>query len=79
MRNNEYAIRLVAVQCIETAFEISLTNPQNDVIYGPSVDLLTLVSNTAATVTVAPTHSAAFPSWIHTSEEPVMLNLCAFD
>ncbi|CAF1604031.1 unnamed protein product [Rotaria magnacalcarata] len=37
----------VAAQCLETAFNISIANPQNDSIYGPPVDLLSVVSSTA--------------------------------
>ncbi|UJR21802.1 hypothetical protein I4U23_024880 [Adineta vaga] len=35
----------VAVQCIETAFEVSLANPPNDLNRSEPIDLLSLVSN----------------------------------
>jgi len=36
---------LVAVQCLETSFDVSLVNPPNDLIHGSPIDLLSLVSN----------------------------------
>jgi small glutamine-rich tetratricopeptide repeat-containing protein alpha len=35
----------VAVQCLETSFDVSLANPSNDLTYGPPIDLLSIVSN----------------------------------
>ncbi|CAF1325635.1 unnamed protein product [Adineta steineri] len=35
----------VAVQCLETAFDVSLASPQNDLTRSPTIDLLSLVSN----------------------------------
>ncbi|CAF0994527.1 unnamed protein product [Rotaria sordida] len=39
----------VAVQCLEASFNVSLANSQNDLIYGPHIDLLSLVSNKSST------------------------------
>ena len=36
---------LVAVQCLETSFNVSLANPPSDLTHGSPVDLLSLVTN----------------------------------
>lgn len=35
----------VAVQCLETAFDVSLATPSNDITSAPSVDLLSVITN----------------------------------
>ncbi|CAF0790432.1 unnamed protein product [Didymodactylos carnosus] len=44
----------VAAQCLETAYDVTLNNPEGDRVYGPSLDLLSLMS--------APTSSTFFTS-----------------
>ncbi|CAF2421389.1 unnamed protein product [Rotaria sp. Silwood2] len=61
----------VAVQCLETAYDLSLANIQNESTYGPAIDLLSLVSDTP-TITTTTTHAATFSSWISGSEQPSM-------
>jgi hypothetical protein len=36
---------LVAIQCLETSFNVSLANPHNDLVRSAPLDLLSLVSN----------------------------------
>ncbi len=62
------SIYLVAVQCLETAYEVSLANTHNDGTYGPPINLLSLVSDTSTTTT---THSTNFSSWFGAVEQPV--------
>ncbi|CAF0734779.1 unnamed protein product [Rotaria sordida] len=62
----------VAVQCLETAYDVSLANTQNNSTYGPPVDLLSLVSETPTTTTTTTTHTATFPSWLSANEQPSM-------
>ncbi|CAF1087547.1 unnamed protein product [Adineta steineri] len=59
----------VAVQCLETAYEVSLTNAQNESMYGPPIDLVSLVSDIAAATS---SHQATFTSWLSANEQPSM-------
>jgi hypothetical protein len=43
--NKIFISTVVAVQCLETSFDVSLANPSNDLTYGPPIDLLSIVSN----------------------------------
>ncbi|CAF4785765.1 unnamed protein product [Rotaria sp. Silwood1] len=62
----------VAVQCLETAYDVSLANTQNESTYGPAIDLLSLVSEISTITTTTTTHPATFPSWIGGNEQPPM-------
>lgn len=53
------------MQCLETAYEISLSNPQHTVADEPVLDLLTFVSDPTTTSTTT------FSSWFDVSEQPV--------
>jgi hypothetical protein len=53
-------LSLVAVQCLETSFNVSLANPPN----GPAADLLSLVANTPTT---------NLPSWLNATNQSVMI------
>ena len=41
---------LVAVQCLETSFNVSLANPPSDLTHGSPIDLLSLVTNKSVIV-----------------------------
>ena len=56
------------MQCLETAYEVSLLNPQHTPADEPVIDLLTLVANPATTST---TTTTTFSSWFDASEQPV--------
>lgn len=45
-KHNPYrSFFLVAVQCLETSFNVSLANPPSDLTHGSPIDLLSLVTN----------------------------------
>ena len=60
---------LVAVQCLETAYDVSLANTQNESVYGPVIELLPLVTEISIATEAA--QSISFTSWPHTSEQLV--------
>jgi len=51
----------VAVQCLETVYGVSLNNAENKATYGPTIDLLGVVTDI--------TSSPAFASWMDASQE----------
>jgi len=53
----------VAVQCLETVYGVSLNNAENKATYGPTIDLLGVVTDI--------TSSPAFASWMDASQETV--------
>lgn len=53
------------MQCLETAYEISLSNPPQTLADEPAIDLLSLVS----TSTMA--NTTTLSSWSHTTAQPV--------
>ncbi|CAF1017226.1 unnamed protein product [Rotaria magnacalcarata] len=57
----------VAVQCLETAYDVSLANTQNESVYGPVIELLPLVTEISIATEAA--QSISFTSWPHTSEQ----------
>ena len=60
-------ISLVAMQCLETAYEVSLSNPQQSPPDGPVIDLLTLVSD----ATTINTTTTTFSSWFDANDQLV--------
>ena len=69
--SNNY-IYLVAVQCIETAYEVSLANIQNDSTCEFPVDLLSLISESSSTRMTA-AHATNFSTWLDANERPVTI------
>lgn len=65
----------VAAQCLETAFEVSLANTNNDTVFGPPLDLLAIASefdgSDLATATFEET--TTFSSWLGEAEPQVNL------
>lgn len=69
----------MAVQCLETAFEVSIANTQNEATFGPSVDLLQVVNQTNTNTTggaSATGHGTGIPSWYGGHEQPVKKFSC---
>ena len=58
---------LVAAQCLETAYGISLTNAQDQSKYDSTVDLVTLLSENLSTTP----RTIDFTSWLGVAEHPV--------
>ncbi|CAF1180485.1 unnamed protein product [Didymodactylos carnosus] len=48
----------VAAQCLETAYDVMLNNQEGDRIYGPPVDLLSLVTSTTSSIVNTPSWSS---------------------
>ncbi|UJR27779.1 hypothetical protein I4U23_009051 [Adineta vaga] len=61
----------VAVQCLETAYEVSLSNAQNQSTFGPGIDLLSLVSDVSSTMT----QTMNFTSWLGAATEQPSINI----
>ena len=66
----------MAAQCLETTFDVSLSNPNNEAIYGPPLDLLEIAS--VDSMIDAPTRLteqvASFSSWMQGAEATVQMN-----
>ncbi|CAF1682818.1 unnamed protein product, partial [Adineta ricciae] len=58
----------VAAQCLETAYEVSLTNAQDQSKYDSTVDLVTLLSENLS----ATPHTIDFTSWLGVAEQPTV-------